>query len=195
DALSVSLKKGFLLGGCSAWRLSLRALSFARGNPLFSDTPITGQYLAVLLLMHIDAYSHRFTDELVSIEKKNKDIPMLTKELTVWTLTSLTDPEMSLVLERSRVNLSPAFFRTCRLGPLRDDALPYDCPFTRSRVQDLCKNACAIQQSTLHRSFCGAGELVVTPVSRMPRPSVLPDTEVFRTIPARRQNCNALATP
>ncbi|KAH8987912.1 alpha/beta hydrolase fold-domain-containing protein [Lactarius akahatsu] len=45
DALSVSLKKGFLLGGCSAGGTLSAGLSIrVRDDPLFSDTPVTGQY-------------------------------------------------------------------------------------------------------------------------------------------------------
>ena len=70
-----------------------------RDDPSFSDTPVTGLYLAAPLLVHVDAHSQyahfscqlhdcvdnraRFPNELLSLEQ-NKDAPFLTKEIMVW---------------------------------------------------------------------------------------------------------------
>ncbi|KAH9027052.1 alpha/beta hydrolase fold-domain-containing protein [Lactarius hengduanensis] len=132
DALSVSLKKGFLLGGCSAGGTLSAGLSIrVRDDPLFSDTPVTGQYLSAPLLVHADAYSRtRFPNELLSLEQ-NKDAPNLNKELTLWTMKTIgasdpMDPELSPVLASSHANLPPTFFQICGLDPLRDDSFLYD---------------------------------------------------------------------
>ncbi|KAH9074270.1 Alpha/Beta hydrolase protein [Lactarius deliciosus] len=130
NALSVSLKKGFLLGGCSAGGTLSAGLSIrVRDDPLFSDTPVTGQYLAAPLLVHADAYS-RFPNELLSLEQ-NKDAPNLTKEEMLWTFKAIgasdpMDPELSPVLASSHANLPPTFFQICGLDPLRDDGFLYD---------------------------------------------------------------------
>ncbi|KAH9026196.1 Alpha/Beta hydrolase protein [Lactarius pseudohatsudake] len=132
DALSVSLKKGFLLGGCSAGGTLSAGLSIrVRDDPLFSDTPVTGQYLAAPLLVHVDAYSRtRFPNELLSLEQ-NKDAPNLNKEHVLLTFKTIgasdpMDPELSPVLASSHANLPPTFFQICGLDPLRDDSFLYD---------------------------------------------------------------------
>ncbi|KAH9050807.1 Alpha/Beta hydrolase protein [Lactarius vividus] len=133
DALSVSLKKGFLLGGCSAGGTLSAGLSIrVRDDPLFSDTPVTGQYLAAPLLVHADAYSSRtrFPNELLSLEQ-NKGAPGLNKELLLGTFKIIgasdpMDPELSPVLASSHANLPPTFFQICGLDPLRDDSFLYD---------------------------------------------------------------------
>ncbi|KAH9027049.1 Alpha/Beta hydrolase protein [Lactarius hengduanensis] len=130
DALSVSLKKGFLLGGCSAGGTLSAGLSIrVRDDPLFSDTPVTGQYLAAPLLVHVNAYS-RFPNELLSLEQ-NKDAPNLNKEHVLLTFKTIgasdpMDPELSPVLASSHANLPPTFFQICGLDPLRDDSFLYD---------------------------------------------------------------------
>jgi acetyl esterase/lipase len=130
DALSVSLKKGFILGGCSAGGTLVAGLSIrVRDDPSFSDTPVTGLYLAAPMLVHVDAYS-QFPNELLSLEQ-NKDAPFLTKELIDWTFkiigaSSSTDPEISPVLASSHAKLPPTFFQICGLDPLRDDAFLYN---------------------------------------------------------------------
>ncbi|KAH9026192.1 Alpha/Beta hydrolase protein [Lactarius pseudohatsudake] len=130
NALSVSLKKGFILGGCSAGGTLSAGLSIrVRDDPLFSDTPVTGQYLAAPLLVHADAHS-RFPNELLSLEQ-NKDAPNLNKELLLWTFKTIgasdpMDPELSPVLASSHANLPPTFFQICGLDPLRDDSFLYD---------------------------------------------------------------------
>jgi acetyl esterase/lipase len=130
DALSVSLKKGFILGGCSAGGTLAAGLSIrVRDDPSFSDTPITGLYLACPLLVHVDAYS-QFPNELLSLEQ-NKDAPDLNKELVIWILKTIgalspADPEISPVLASSHANLPPTFFQICGLDPIRDDAFLYD---------------------------------------------------------------------
>jgi acetyl esterase/lipase len=127
DALSVSLKKGFILGGCSAGGTLSAGLSIrVRDDPFFSDTPVTGQYLAAPLLAHVDAHS-QFPNELLSLEQ-NKDAPYLTKKLMIWTFETIgpKDPEMSPVLASSHANLPPTFFQICGLDPLRDDGFLYE---------------------------------------------------------------------
>ncbi|KAF8257597.1 alpha/beta hydrolase fold-domain-containing protein [Lactarius quietus] len=152
DALSVSLKKGFILGGCSAGGTLAAGLSIrVRGETSFSDTPVTGLYLAVPLLVHVDAYS-QFPNELLSLEQ-NKDGPFLTKELLVWTFkiigaSSPTDPEISPVLATSHANLPPTFFQICGLDPLRDDAFLYDRLLREAR----CKTNVKMSHPTLKAS-------------------------------------------
>ena len=92
--------KGFILGGCSAGGGLAVGLSIhMRDDPSFSDTRVTGLYLAAPLLVHVDAhskYAHfscqvhhcaddraRFPNELLSLEQNN-DAPFLTKEIMVW---------------------------------------------------------------------------------------------------------------
>ncbi|KAI0301656.1 Alpha/Beta hydrolase protein [Multifurca ochricompacta] len=132
DTLSISLEKGFIIGGCSAGGTLAAGLTIrVRDDPFFRDTPITGQYLSCPLLVHIDAYSNRasFPNELLSAEQ-NKDVPVLTKEMIIWTFKTIggssTDPELSPVLATSHVGLPPTFFQICGLDPLRDDAFLYD---------------------------------------------------------------------
>ncbi|KAH9979766.1 Alpha/Beta hydrolase protein [Russula compacta] len=128
-ALSISPKeKGFILGGCSAGATLAAGLAIrVRDDPLFHDTPVTGQFLSCPLLVHVDAYS-RFSNELLSLEQ-NKDAPSLNKGQVVWsakiTGASPTDPEFSPVLATSHANLPPAFFQICGLDPLRDDGFLY----------------------------------------------------------------------
>jgi acetyl esterase/lipase len=130
DALSVSLKKGFIIGGQSAGGTLAAGLTIrVRDDPSFSDTPVTGQYLTVPLLVHVDAHA-QFPNDLLSLEQ-NKDAPFLTKERVAWTFKTIgspspTDPEMSPVLASSHANLPPTFFQICGLDPIRDDAFLYD---------------------------------------------------------------------
>jgi len=84
DALSLFLEKGFIIGGCSAGGTLAAGLSIrVRDDPSFADTPATGLYLTVPLLVHVDAHS-RFPNDLLSLEQ-NKDAPFLNKERLVWT--------------------------------------------------------------------------------------------------------------
>ncbi|KAF8257598.1 Alpha/Beta hydrolase protein, partial [Lactarius quietus] len=134
DALSLSLEKGFIIGGCSAGGTLAAGLSIrVRDDPSFADTPATGLYLTVPLLVHVDAHSRtagRFPNDLLSLEQ-NKDAPFLNKERLVWTFEvigspSPTDPEISPVLASSHANLPPTFFQICGLDPIRDHAFLYD---------------------------------------------------------------------
>ena len=92
--------KGFILGGCSAGGGLAAGLSIrVRDAPSFSDTRVTGLYLAAPVLAHINANSQfahfscqvhhcadnrtRFPNELLSLEQ-NKDAPFMTKEIMVW---------------------------------------------------------------------------------------------------------------
>ncbi|KAI0266838.1 Alpha/Beta hydrolase protein [Gloeopeniophorella convolvens] len=148
DALSVSLKKGFLVGGCSAGgNLSAGVALRARDDPFFRNTPITGQYLSCANLIHTDAHDKyarhsacasgcslkstysRFPGELLSMEQ-NKDVPRLRKDATVWFLklydAPRDDPEFAPVLAKSHAALPPAFFQICGMDPLRDEAFLYD---------------------------------------------------------------------
>jgi len=130
DALSVSLKKGFILGGCSGGGTIAADLSIrARDDRSFSDTPVTGLYLTIPNLVHFDAFS-QFPNQLLSLEQ-NKDAPILTKEMIVrgsgiTGASSPTDPEISPVLASSHANLPPTFFQICGLDPHRDGAFLYD---------------------------------------------------------------------
>ncbi|KAI0261587.1 Alpha/Beta hydrolase protein [Gloeopeniophorella convolvens] len=129
EALSVSLEKGFIVGGCSAGANLAAGLALrARNDPFFTNTPVTGQYLACPLLVHLDAHPH-FPDDLLSMEQ-NKDVPGLTKEIMVFTfktvIASPTDPAISPVLAPSHIGLPPAFFQICGMDPLRDDGFLYD---------------------------------------------------------------------
>jgi len=87
ESLAISPKeKGIILGGCSAGATLAAGLAIrVRDDPLFCGTPITGQYLACPLLVHIDAYSN-FPNELLSMQQ-NKDAPGLNKALMVWTFS------------------------------------------------------------------------------------------------------------
>jgi acetyl esterase/lipase len=87
ESLAISPKeKGIILGGCSAGATLAAGLAIrVRDDPLFCGTPITGQYLACPLLVHIDAYSN-FPNELLSMQQ-NKDAPGLNKALIVWTFS------------------------------------------------------------------------------------------------------------
>ncbi|KAF8257599.1 Alpha/Beta hydrolase protein [Lactarius quietus] len=130
DTLSVSLQKGFIIGGCSGGGTLAAGLSIrVRDDPSFSDTPATGIYLPSPLLVHADAHS-RFPNELLSLEQ-NKDAPFVNKERVHWTFKTIgspspTDPEISPVFASSHANLPPTFFQICGHDPMRDEGFLYD---------------------------------------------------------------------
>ncbi|KAI0260132.1 alpha/beta hydrolase fold-domain-containing protein [Gloeopeniophorella convolvens] len=129
DTLSVSLKKGFIVGGCSAGGNLAAALSLrARDDSFFHPSPITGQYLYCPFLLHYNAYD-RFPGEQLSLEQ-NKDAPGLTKEIAVWFIDTYkapgNDPELSPALAKSHAGLPPAFLQVAGRDPIRDDSFLYD---------------------------------------------------------------------
>ncbi|KAI0268886.1 alpha/beta hydrolase fold-domain-containing protein [Gloeopeniophorella convolvens] len=129
DTLSVSLKKGFVVGGVSAGANLAAALALrSRDDPFFRDVPITGQYLSCPVLIHFADY-HRFPGELLSMEQ-NKDAPMLSKESAIRLFDlykpRLGDPLAFPILAESHANLAPAFFQITGLDPLRDEGFLYE---------------------------------------------------------------------
>ncbi|KAF8261414.1 Alpha/Beta hydrolase protein [Lactarius quietus] len=103
DTLSVSLKKGFIIGGCSGGGTLAAGLSIrVRDDPSFSDTPATGIYLPPQYW----CTSMRILESIGS--------------------PSPTDPEISPVFASSHANLPPTFFQICGNDPLRDEVFLYD---------------------------------------------------------------------
>ncbi|KAI0264094.1 alpha/beta hydrolase fold-domain-containing protein [Gloeopeniophorella convolvens] len=138
DALSVSLKKGFIVGGGSAGAHLAASLALrARDDPFFRDVPITGQYLACPVVIQAADY-HRFPGELLSMEQ-NKDAPVLSKKFALWFFdlykARAGDPLASPVLAESHANLAPAFFQICGLDPFRDDGFLYDSVLREAGVK------------------------------------------------------------
>ncbi|KAI0264093.1 alpha/beta hydrolase fold-domain-containing protein [Gloeopeniophorella convolvens] len=129
DTLSVSLKKCFIVGGCSAGGNLAAVLTLrARDDPFFRASPVTGQYLYCPFLLHYDAYD-RFPGEHLSLEQ-NKDAPGLTKEMVVGFNEAYKspggDPELSPALAKSHAGIPPAFFQVAGRDPIRDDSFLYD---------------------------------------------------------------------
>ncbi|KAI0053256.1 alpha/beta-hydrolase [Auriscalpium vulgare] len=129
-SISVSLDKGFLIGGMSAGgNLAATVAHLARDDPFFSDKPLTGSYLAIPVIVHADAYPEKFKDQLLSMEQ-NKDAPNLTRDSMRFYLDTVKappeDPKTSPLLYPSHAGLPPAYFQICGLDPLRDEGLLYE---------------------------------------------------------------------
>lgn len=94
--MSVSLARGFIVGGASAGgNFAASVALLARDDPFFKDRPLTGQLLVIPAVIHIDANVEkyaitltrdsililinilfRFRSDLLSMEE-NKDAPLL----------------------------------------------------------------------------------------------------------------------
>ncbi|KAI0053255.1 alpha/beta-hydrolase [Auriscalpium vulgare] len=129
-SISVSLDKGFIIGGMSAGgNLAATIAHLARDDPFFSDKPLTGSYLAIPAIVHGDAYPEKFKDQLLSMEQ-NKDAPNINRDFVrfCWDTVKASpeDPKMSPLLYPSHAGLPPTYFQICGLDILRDEGLLYE---------------------------------------------------------------------
>ncbi|KAK7460935.1 hypothetical protein VKT23_008863 [Stygiomarasmius scandens] len=133
DQFSMSLKKGFIIGGASSGGNMSAALSLrARDDPFFKDKALTGQALIIPLLIHPDAYSElseEYRSRLLSLEQ-NADAPGLNKKSVMlsveWYKAPPSDPLVSPLLAPSHKGLPPAFIQVNGFDPLRDEAYLYE---------------------------------------------------------------------
>ncbi|KAI0053262.1 hypothetical protein FA95DRAFT_1601282 [Auriscalpium vulgare] len=128
-SISVSLDKGFVVGGLSAGgNLAATSTHRARDDSFFKDKPLTGTYLGYPVIVHMDAYPEKYKDQLLSMEQ-NKDAPMLTRDAMrfLWD-TAKAPPEdpMSSPLLYPSHGLPPAYIQVCGLDPVRDEGILYE---------------------------------------------------------------------
>ena len=80
DDLRLDLKKGFLVGGDSAGANLAAAIALeARDDPLFQQTPLTGQYLREPSVVNPGAYPDELKSDFRSFEEST-DTPLLNSE-------------------------------------------------------------------------------------------------------------------
>ncbi|OCH90783.1 hypothetical protein OBBRIDRAFT_730146 [Obba rivulosa] len=128
--LSVSLSKGFIVGGMSSGANMAAIIAHrVRDDPFFAERSFTGQILCIPLVVHPDAYPEEWKDELRSLEE-HKDAPILSKQgLYKWYEeygVIPTDSECSPLLYPSHKGLAPAYIQVCGLDPLRDEGFLYE---------------------------------------------------------------------
>ncbi|KAF9254822.1 hypothetical protein L218DRAFT_409947 [Marasmius fiardii PR-910] len=127
DTFSVSLGKGFIIGGTSAGGNLAAVLSWmARDDPFFNGKSVTGEILNVPVIIHHDAYPEKYKSSLLSL-KHNKDwgTDGLIQMFELYKAPP-TDPRVSPLLLPSHEGLPPAFIQICGLDPLRDEGLLYE---------------------------------------------------------------------
>ncbi|KAL6308629.1 alpha/beta-hydrolase [Sparassis latifolia] len=127
--LSASLNKGFIVaGGSAGGNLAAYIAQRARDDPVFSRTPITGQYLQCPCLLHPELSPEEYRSELLSMEE-NKDGPGLTREMMTafarWCGAPEGYPGYSVLLNPSRTGLAPAYIQVAGTDVLRDEGLLY----------------------------------------------------------------------
>nr|6KD0_A Chain A, Vibralactone Cyclase [Boreostereum vibrans] len=123
-------KKGFVIAGQSAGgNLSLIAAHWARDDPFFANTPLTGQLVQYPPTCHPEAMPEEYKSCIKSMEEC-RDAPLLSKKEVYW-FNELAnpadphDPSFSPLLFPSHANLPPLFFMSCGWDPLRDEGLLY----------------------------------------------------------------------
>ncbi|KAI0057885.1 hypothetical protein BV25DRAFT_1811727 [Artomyces pyxidatus] len=129
DQISVSLAKGFIVGGLSAGgNLAAVIAHRARADPFFRDKPLTGQHLSIPATLHYEAYPEKYKSELRSWED-NKDAKILNEDsirrFYKHYQAPADDPELSPALYPSHAGLPPAHIQVCGLDPLRDEGILY----------------------------------------------------------------------
>ncbi|KAJ7623526.1 Alpha/Beta hydrolase protein [Roridomyces roridus] len=128
--LSVDLKKGFVVAGCSGGATLLTVIAHrARDDAFFKETPLTGQLLQIPAVVHPDAVPEKYKPVLLSLEQ-NKDAPILDRAALDWFLEQYggapTNPEVSPLLYESHAGLPPAVVQICGMDLLRDEAILYN---------------------------------------------------------------------
>ncbi|EIM92168.1 uncharacterized protein STEHIDRAFT_151510 [Stereum hirsutum FP-91666 SS1] len=132
-SLSVSLEKGFIVGGASAGgNLAAVSVNQARDDPFFNEHPITGQLLDYPTTIHPHAVSERWKGELSSLIAPETNIPGIfnnTDLVGIYDDYKVPDPSdlrVSPLLLPSHKGLPRTFMQSCGLDPLRDEGLAYE---------------------------------------------------------------------
>ncbi|KAK7690573.1 hypothetical protein QCA50_005671 [Cerrena zonata] len=128
--LSVSLDKGFIVGGQSAGaNLAAVLTHWARDDSFFDGRKLTGQLLQIPAVLHPHMKPKQYGHLIRSLEQ-NKDAPILSTA-SCYALIDLyggtpEDPDCSVLLAPSHRDLPPAVFQVAGGDPLRDSGLVYE---------------------------------------------------------------------